>query len=294
MIKILVTGGMGQVGAALCQRAEKMGFAVVWYDIEDLDLADLDQINKIVMEHRPKYVINCASYSVVDLAEAKPEDAYRINCDGAANLATACSKFVVTLMHLSTDYVFDGEGKLPINEMMPVNPINIFGHSKLAGEEQIRKHCEQHIILRVGWIFSSRGNNYVLRSLQQMREEKEVKAVDDQIGCPTDAYDVARVLLAMVQQIDCGIEVWGTYHYSGTEAVTWKGFAESILAAVKQQPDIIAEKIIAVASDDWQARAPRPAFTVMDCYKILATFGIRQRPWRAGLVKVINSLSELD
>ncbi|MDP6968206.1 MAG: dTDP-4-dehydrorhamnose reductase, partial [Gammaproteobacteria bacterium] len=259
MIKILVTGGQGQVGAALRQRALKMGLSVVWFDINDLDLADLDQINKVVSEHKPKFVINCASYSVVDLAEANADKAYQTNRDGAANLAIACNNFGVILLHLSTDYVFDGTGHLPINERVPVNPINIFGHSKSAGEELIREQCGRHIILRVGWIFSSRGNNFVLRTLRQIRQHKQVMAVDDQFGSPTDAVDVARVLLAMVQQIDCGIEVWGTYHYSGAEVVTWKGFAEAILAAVKQQPETLAEQIVAVSSDNWQARAPRPA-----------------------------------
>ena len=292
MIKILVTGAQGQVGAALCQRALKMDMSVVGVDAQHLDLSDLSQINQLIAEHTPKFVINCASHSVVDRAEANPEEAYRTNRDGAANLATACASFGVILLHLSTDYVFDGTRHLPITEQMPLNPVNIFGHSKSAGEELVREKCHRHIILRVGWVFSSRGNNFVLRTMRQIRRDKQIMAVDDQFGCPTDAVDVARVLLAMVQQIDCGIVVWGTYHYSGAEVVTWKGFAEAILAAVKHQPQTVAEKIVAVTSDDWQAQAPRPAFTVLDCHKILGTFGIRQRPWRAGLVKVINSLAQ--
>ncbi|MCP4790141.1 MAG: dTDP-4-dehydrorhamnose reductase [Gammaproteobacteria bacterium] len=291
LIKILVTGAKGQVGAAVCQRALKMGMSVVWFDAKHLDLSDLAQIHTLLAKHKPKFVINCASYSVVDLAEANPEDAYRVNQDGAANVASACADFDVPMLHLSTDYVFDGAQHLPLNEQVPANPVNIFGHSKSAAEELVRENCKQHIILRVGWIFSSSGNNFVLRTLRQIRRQEQIEAVDDQFGCPTYAADVARVFLAIVQQIDCGIDVWGTYHYSGAEVATWKGFAEAILAAVKQQPTTIANKVVAVSSEDWQAPAPRPAFTVLDCSKILGTFGIRQRPWRSGLVKVINSLT---
>ena len=294
MIKILVTGAKGQVGAAVCQRALKMGMSVVWFDAKNLDLSDLTQIHKVVAKHKPKFVVNCASYSVVDLAEKNPEEAYRINRDGAANIASACADFGVPLLHLSTDYVFDGTRPLPINEEAVVNPINIFGHSKSVGEELVREKCPQHIILRVGWVFSSRGNNFVLRTLKQLRSESQVVAVGDQCGCPTDAVDVARVLLAMIQQISCGVEVWGTYHYSGAEIVTWKGFADAILAAVKSQPQTVAEKVVAVSSEDWQAVAPRPGYTALDCKKILGTFGIRQRPWRSGLVKVINSLAAAE
>ena len=291
MLKILVTGAKGQVGAAVCQRALKMGMSVVWFDAKNLDLSDLAAIKTVVGKHKPKFVVNCASYSVVDLAEANPDEAYRINRDGSANIAQACADLNVPLLHLSTDYVFDGSEHLPINEQAAVDPVNIFGHSKAAGEALVREICPKHIILRVGWIFSSRGNNFVLRTLNQIRSQDEVMAVDDQFGCPTDAVDVARVLLAMIQQISCGIEVWGTYHYSGAEVVTWKGFAEAILASVKFQADTQAQTIVPVRSDEWQATAPRPAFTVLDCKKILGTFGIRQRPWRSGLVKVINSLA---
>ena len=163
-------------------------------------------------------------------------------------------------------------------------------HIQLAAEKAIKKHCPQHIILRVGWIFSAKGNNFVLRTLRQLQEKHHVKAVSDQQGCPTYASDVASVLVAIIQQLECDINVWGTYHYSGAEVTTWKGFAEAILAAAKKHGVTQVETIDSVTSLEWPANAPRPAYSVLDCTKILSTFGIRQRPWRSGLVKVIDQV----
>ena len=278
----------------MCQRAQKIGMQVVAFDASNLDISDPRQIKRQLQSHRPDYVVNCASYSVVDLAEANPDEAYRVNKTGAESLAHVCAQLDIPLLHLSTDYVFNSEVHQPIPEQYTLNPVNVFGHSKAAGEAAITSIWHKHIILRVGWIFSSRGNNFVLRTLNQIRSQKEVVAVDDQWGCPTDAFDVARVLLAIIQQVDCGINVWGLYHYSGAEIVTWRGFADAILAAVKPLPDTLATQIIPVTSSGWQAKAPRPVYTVLDCQHILATFGIRQRPWRAGLVKVINNLGNAD
>ena len=287
----MVTGAKGQVGAAVCQKAEKIGLTVAPFDIKDLMLDDEEGVSHAIYEHQPDYVINCASYSVIDLAESNPEEAYRVNATGAGNIARACAKYNVPLLHLSTDYVFEGSNKQPLHEEVEKNPINVYGKSKSDGENLVSSHWHKHIILRIGWIFSTRGNNFVLRTWRQMQENKKIVAVDDQYGCPTDALDVARVLIAMVQQIDCNIEVWGTYHYGGAEVVTWKGFAEAILAAIKSFPDVQAESIKPVSSDEWPALAPRPYYTALDCRKITSTFGIRQRPWRAGLVKVINHLA---
>ena len=294
MIKILVTGAKGQVGCAVCQQALRMGMSVVEFDLQTLGLSDLQTTRSVLDKHKPHYVVNCASYSTIDLAEANPDESYRINRDAAANLASACAATHIPLLHLSTDHVFGGCSKQAINEQTIPNPINIYGRSKLAGEVFIRDICSQHIILRASWVFSDQGSNFVTRTLRQIQTQATVKAVDDQQGCPTYANDVAMALLAMIKQVDCGINVWGTYHYSGAEVVTWKSFAEAILTAVKQHPDTVAKNIVSVSSAEWQTVAPRPHFSVLDCRKVLATFGIRQRPWRSGLVKVIQRLTAVE
>jgi dTDP-4-dehydrorhamnose reductase len=271
-----------------------MGLSVVEFDLQTLDLSDLQKIRSALNKHKPHYLVNCASYSAIDLAEANPDQSYRINRDATANMASACADAHIPLLHLSTDHVFDGCSKHAINEQTVPNPINIYGRSKLAGEVFIRDICPQHIILRASWVFSDQGNNFVTRTLRQIQTQTTIKAVDDQQGCPTYANDVALALLAIIKQVDCGIHVWGTYHYSGAEVVTWKGFAGAILTAVKQHPHTAAKNIVSVSSAEWPMLAPRPHFSVLDCRKILATFGIRQRPWRSGLVKVIQRLAAVE
>jgi dTDP-4-dehydrorhamnose reductase len=289
-IKILVTGVSSQVGSALCARALSAGVSAVWFDDSILNSLQLESIKAAIVSFKPSYVVNTASYSVVDLAQDNAQKSYVSNHDVAMVLAQACHELALPLLHLSTDYVFDGEQKVPYKEDSFAAPVNRFGVAKLAAEQTIRQYCPHHIILRVGWIFSAQGNNFVLRTLKQLQEHHQVKAVSDQYGCPTYANDVARVLIAIIKQLECDIDVWGTYHYSGAEVTSWKGFAEAILAAAKKHGVTEAEAIDAVTSLEWPAAAPRPAYSVLDCSKIQTTFGIRQRPWRSGLVKVIDQV----
>lgn len=289
-IKLLVTGASSQVGSALCARALSAGMSVVWFDDSILSSLQLETIQTAIASYKPDYVVNTVSYSVVDLAQDNPQKNHVANHDVAMVLAQACHGLDLPLLHLSSDYVFNGDQRTPYKEDSYEAPVNRFGEAKLAAEQAIKKHCPQHIILRVGWIFSAKGNNFVLRTLRQLQEKHHVKAVSDQQGCPTYASDVASVLVAIIQQLECDINVWGTYHYSGAEVTTWKGFAEAILAAAKKHGLTQVEKIDAVTSLEWPANAPRPAYSVLDCTKILSTFGIRQRPWRSGLVKVIDQV----
>jgi len=289
-LRLLVTGASSQVGVALCARAASAEMSVVWFDDSILNNLQLDSIQAAISSYKPHYVVNTASYSVVDLAQQNPQQNYASNRDVAMVLAQACEGLNLPLLHLSTDYVFDGEQRSPYKEDSVAAPVNLFGEAKLAAEQAIKQYCPHHIILRVGWIFSAQGNNFVLRTLRQLQEHHHVKAVSDQHGCPTYASDVARILIAIIKQLECDIDVWGTYHYSGAEVTSWKGFAEAILAAAKKHGVTQAETIDAVTSLEWPARAPRPAYTVLDCSKILNTFGIRQRPWRSGLVKVIDQV----
>ena len=292
MIKLLVIGTQCQVGAAVCKQAAAVGMEVVACTSTDLDLCSRLQIDKILGLNQPQYVINTAGYAYIDRAECEADLCYALNRDATANLAQACANHNVPLLHVSSDYVFDGQLNQPYTETHVTNPINLFGRSKLQGEAKVNEYCPQHLILRVGWLFSAQGNNFVSRTLAQVQQQDQIKAVCDQFGCPTPAVDVARVLVAMVQQVDCNIEVWGTYHYCGAEVTTWQGFAEAILAAAKRHPDTRATAIEAVSSSNFPAQALRPQYSVLDCKKIQSVFGICQKPWRAGLVQAINCLLE--
>ena len=289
-VKLLVTGASSQVGSALCARAVNAGMTVVGFDDTLLNSMQLESIQAAISSSKPDYVVNTASYSVVDSAQENPQKTHVANHDAALFLAQACDELGLPLLHLSSDYVFDGLQRIPYKEDAHTAPVNRYGEAKLAAEKVIEQHCAKHIILRVGWIFSAYGNNFVLRTLRQLQEHHHVQAVSDQQGCPTYANDVARVLIAIIQQLGCNISVWGTYHYSGAEVTSWKGFAEAIFAAAKKHGVTQAKTIEAVTSLEWPANAPRPAYSVLDCSKILSTFGIRQRPWRSGLVKVIDQV----
>lgn len=287
--KVLICGADGQIGHALAELLmQQQGLEGIALGRRKLDITDPAQIRQQLERHLPDYVVNCAGFNRVDDAERQPEQAQAINTQGAANLASACALLSIPLLHLSSDYVFDGHYASGYSEDDDASPLGVFGRSKWEGEARIRQSLPQHLILRVSWVFSTRGDNYLLRTLEQARHESVIEAVDDRRGCPTSAEDVARVILAILRQLTCGIDVWGTYHYCGAEITSRYGFSEAILAAARQFEELAVQELRAVASADSPAAAQRPASSVLKCRKLLSTFGIRQRPWRTELQRVIR------
>lgn len=289
--KVLVLGAAGQVGHALVELLEKSpGIEPIGFTRRQMDITSADAVRQQLEKHLPDYVVNCAGFNRVDAAERQVDEAFAVNRDGPANLATACAALSIPLLHLSSDYVFDGHYASGYSEGDDPAPLGTYGRSKWEGEEKVRQLQPQHLILRVSWIFSARGHNFLLRMLEQARQEKEIEAADDRRGCPTSADDVARVILAMLRQLTCGIDVWGTYHYCGAEITTRYGFSEAILAAVRQYEELEVETLKAVSTADLHPLAERPASSVLKCRKLLSTFGIRQRPWRSELQRVIREI----
>lgn len=287
--KVLICGGDGQIGHALAELlTQQQGLECIALGRRKLDITEPDQIRQQLERHLPDYVVNCAGFNRVDDAERQPDRAVAVNTTGAGNLAAACALLSIPLLHLSSDYVFDGHYASGYVEDDDASPLGVFGRSKWEGEESIRTVQPQHLILRVSWVFSARGDNYLLRTLEQARHEAMIEAVDDRRGCPTSAEDVARVILAILRQLTCGIDVWGTYHYCGAEITSRYGFSEAILAAARQFEDLAVQELNAVSSADFPAAAQRPASSVIKCRKLLSTFGIRQRPWRSELQRVIR------
>ena len=287
--KVLICGADGQIGHALAELLmQQQGLEGIALGRRKLDITDPAQIRQQLERHLPDYVVNCAGFNRVDDAERQPEQAQAINTQGAANLASACALLSIPLLHLSWDYVFDGHYASGYSEDDDASPLGVFGRSKWEGEARIRQSLPQHLILRVSWVFSARGDNYLLRTLEQARHESVIEAVDDRRGCPTSAEDVARVILAILRQLTCGIDVWGTYHYCGAGITSRYGFSEAILAAARQFEELAVQELRAVASADFPAAAQRPASSVLKCRKLLSTFGIRQRPWRTELQRVIR------
>ena len=290
-MKLLVLGTRGQVGRELCRADWRAGTALVAFDRVEIEIADRDAVFAAVERERPDIVLNAAAYTAVDRAESERDAAWAGNCTGPANLAGACRKAAIPLVHLSTDYVFDGTKPGPYREDDPVNPLGIYGKSKEAGDRAIREVLREHVILRTAWVYSAHGHNFVKTMLRLGAERPVLRVVADQIGSPTSAADIAGAIRAIVQQIKSGHTKWGTYNFTSAGAVTWHGFAEAIfeLAAPWRGPPPLVE---AITTTEYPTPARRPANSVLDCSRIGETFGIVPRPWRDAVAEVIRELYE--
>ncbi|SEG77289.1 dTDP-4-dehydrorhamnose reductase [Marinobacterium lutimaris] len=292
--RILITGAEGQIGQALVRLTRNDAhFSVTALSRRQMDITRREKVSEVLAAELPDYVVNCAGFNRVDPAERNPQWAYEANQHGPALLAEICGDMSIPLLHLSSDYVFDGHYASGYTEADEAAPLGIYGDSKWQGEEHIRQRLPRHIILRVSWLFSESGSNFLLKTLQQARSEVRMVAADDRRGCPTSADDVGRVLMAILQQLVNGAEAWGTYHYCGAEITTRYGFSEAILAAARQYEQLKVSELVPVTSKDLpDEAAERPASSVLKCSKLLNTFGIRQRPWRSELQRLVRELYE--
>ena len=290
-MKLLVLGAAGQVGRELCRLAWPTGTAIASMDRAEIDIADRDAAFASVARERPEIVINAAAYTAVDRAESEPEAAWAANCTGPANLAAACAQARIPLIHISTDYVFDGSKEGPYREDDPVNPLGVYGRSKAAGDRAVRAALAEHVILRTAWVYSAHGHNFVRTMLRLASERPVLRVVADQIGSPTSGADAARAIAAIVQRIAAGDDHWGTYNFASAGAVSWHGFAQAIfdLAAPWRGAPPTVE---AITTADYPTPARRPANSVLDCRRIGEVFGIEPRPWREALAEVIRELYE--
>lgn len=284
-MRIIVIGAKGQVGWELSRRALVLGHDVLAWDVDELDIADAAAVNRELATHGADVVINAAAYTAVDRAEQEPERAFAVNRDGPAHLAAACAWLQIPLLHISTDYVYDGAKTGPYVEDDPTTPLGMYGASKLAGDEAVRQVLPRHLILRVSWVFGRHGHNFVKTILRLAREREELRVVADQRGCPTWAGDIADTLLELAgrgAEIDANA-AWGVYHYCGDPATTWHGFASAIVEQARAREPLTVRTVTAITTADYPTPAARPANSVLDCTKLAARLGIRPRPWRAGL-----------
>ena len=290
-MKLLVLGAGGQVGRELCRLRWPTGYSITALDRPGIDIADRDAVFGLVDCERPDCVINAAAYTAVDRAESEPDAAWATNCTGPAHLAAACREAAIALIHLSTDYVYDGSKPGPYVEDDPVNPLGAYGYSKEAGDRAIRQALREHVILRTAWVYSAHGHNFVKTMLRLAAERPVLRVVADQTGSPTGAADIAAAIRDIVRQIVGGNTQWGTYHFTGAGAVTWHGFAEAIFAEAAPWCGS-PPRVEAITTAEYPTPARRPANSVLDCAKLRETFGIAPRPWRAALVDVIRELFE--
>ena len=285
---VLVAGANGQLGNELRERKRRTNntFHFMYTDAEELDITDLQQVLGFVEEHSIQYIINCAAYTNVEKAEDDIDDAYLINYKGAENLAKAAQKNNSRLIHISTDYVYDGKSMIPYLENVKPKPLSVYGKSKLKGEEAIRDTCPDALIIRTSWLYSEFGNNFVKTMIRLMKEREELNIVADQKGTPTYAADLAEMIMVILE--DAEQTEWrpGIYHFSNMGETTWFAFAEKIreLAGIHQC------RINPITTREYKTAAPRPAYSVMDLFKIKDTFKVEIPAWEEALARCIRRL----
>lgn len=276
---VLVTGGHGQLGRAIAARGH-----IYAIGSKELDICDAPQVERALIDLEPTAVINCAAYTKVDRAEIDSGLAYAINRDGVAILARACRTRRIPLIHVSTDYVFDGTGARPYREDDPTVPIGIYGASKAAGEPAV--HAFGGTVVRTSWLFGEGGPSFVHTMLRLAREQQVLRVVADQHGCPTYAGDLAGALLALARRATAGESLAATYHYCGDGATTWHGFASAIIEELRQIAPITCERVDPITTAEYPTSARRPAYSVLDTTRI-TTIGIVPPSWREGMRRVV-------
>lgn len=287
---VLVIGKHGQVASALARCRAGEGLRVVCCGRPELDLLDLDSLNRAIHNLKPSVIVNAAAYTAVDKAESEPELAYRLNAAAPGHLALLCAGAAIPLIHISTDYVFDGEKRTPYGADDPLRPINIYGATKAAGEDAIRVALPRHLILRTAWVYSGDGHNFFKTMLRLAQEREVVRVVDDQHGSPTYAADIAQAVMAMADAALRRENLWGTYHFTNAGQTTWHGFAAKIfrLAAANGLP---APHLEAIPTSSYPTPARRPAYSVLDSASFTRQFGIVPPSWQDGLHRCFQAHS---
>ncbi|MEI8397102.1 MAG: dTDP-4-dehydrorhamnose reductase [Rhodospirillaceae bacterium] len=287
---LLIFGAAGQVGAELC-RLSTSGRPVVGLERTAADITDPAVVARAVETHRPAVVVNAAAYTAVDRAESEPAAAMALNRDGPAHLARACAAAGIPLIHLSTDYVFDGEKDGPYLETDPVGPLGVYGRTKLEGERAVQAAWSRHIILRTAWVYSARRSNFVRTMLRLGREREELGVVADQRGCPTAAADIASAILAIAGRLEAGVsdDGFGVFHCCGRGATTWYDFARTIfeLAAPLGGPQ---PRLRAITTADYPTPAQRPRNSVLDTSRLESVYGVTMPAWRDSLAVCLLDL----
>jgi dTDP-4-dehydrorhamnose reductase len=282
-MKVLLTGANGQLGHCF-----KDIFPSDWQllatDSQQLDITDGLVVDNFVALHRPDAIVNAAAYTAVDKAEDEYELAYKVNAVGPKNLAAAAKKYHAKLVHVSTDYVFDGTKRSPYLEDDLTNPVNVYGETKRAGELSVLDNYSSAIVIRTSWVFSEYGNNFVKTMLKLSQTRPELTIIDDQLGCPTYAGDIAKTILEMLMNDIQG----GIYHYCGDEYVSWFQFASKIFAAAHELNLMTNSNVMIkpILTSEYQTKAIRPLYSVLNMDKI-KQLDIKAPDWEKALIDVI-------
>ena len=280
-MRVLVFGRTGQVATELARLAPD----AVCLGRDRADLEDPAGCAAAIDDHKPDVVINAAAFTAVDRAETEEHLATCINGDAPGAMARACAASEIPLVHISTDYVFDGRGTAPFAPTAATVPLGAYGRSKLAGEHAIRDSGAAHVILRTAWVFSAHGGNFLKTMLRLSETRDALSIVDDQIGGPTPAGDIAATCLTIAARLRDDPTLGGTYHFTGAPDVSWKAFAEAIFAAAGREVTVTG-----IPTADYPTPAARPLNSRLDCRSTQAVFGLGRPDWRAALPPILDEL----
>jgi dTDP-4-dehydrorhamnose reductase len=282
----IVFGAAGQLGQSLQKVAQQKSLTNFHFlPKTEANILEVKALENTFARYQPTYLINCAAYTAVDKAEDEPEAAYQINHDGVENLSRLCRDYNTTLLQVSTDFVFAGTGYLPLSETDETSPVNVYGQSKLAGEQVIPNHLENYFIIRTSWLYSEFGNNFVKTMLRLGQEKPELKIIWDQVGTPTYAVDLAACLVHIVETEN---RHFGLYHYSNEGLTSWYDFAQNIFT-LSQTP----VKAIPVRTAEYFTKATRPTYSVLDKAKIKNNLAIQIPHWQDSLIKCLTNLNKI-
>jgi dTDP-4-dehydrorhamnose reductase len=298
MIRILLLGPKGQVGWELQRALAPLG-ELICLDRHSQqrcgDLTKLDGLARTVAELRPSAIVNAAAYTAVDKAESEPELAWRINAEAPGVLARAAAACGAWLIHYSTDYVFDGSGSEPWDELATPAPLNQYGRSKLGGEQAIAASACQYVILRTQWVYAARGGNFIKTMLRLAREREQLEVVADQVGAPTGAELIADVSAQVLRAVQNNPALGGLYHLAAGGHTTWYAYAAyAIDGARRRQPHLpwALKTLSPIASSHYPTPAQRPANGLLDTRKLCQAFGLAMPPWQAGVDRLLDELLE--
>jgi len=290
-MKLLILGSNGQVGHCLAEQAEKKGLEFYATNSSQLDITDYSKVAEVFCQVNPSLVINATAYTNVEKAEDEPEKALEVNSKSVGNLAGLCSKNNVPLIHISTDYVFDGTKDGYYQETDSVNPINSYGKSKLAGEQAVIANTGRYVILRTSWVFGRHGKNFVKTMLNLFKSRDELTVVSDQIGGPTFAGDIASAILRIAEVLESRPDFsdWGIFNFSGKEDVSWFEFAKSIYEASRHKQLITKDvSIKPIPASMFKTKAARPQNSKLDLSKIKNVFDISASDWKSEIDNYIE------
>lgn len=282
-MNILVFGGVGQLGQCIQKVAEQKNISgLIYLDEKEGNILDLDLLKALFQKYKPSYVINCAAYTAVDKAEDEVEIARKVNKDGAANLAVLSAEFDATMIHISTDFVFEGNQTGLLTEEDVANPVGIYGLTKLEGEISIQEATQKYFTLRTSWLYSEFANNFVKTMIRLGKERSELGVIVDQVGSPTYAVDLAKVIVHIIESKS---EAYGLYHFSNEGVTSWYDFATAIFELAD-----LTVKVKALKTSEYPTKARRPFYSVMDKTKIKQNLGVAIPYWRDSLKVCLEEL----